>query len=112
MFPWTGSRSSIHLLTVGQSTGIGYAIVEQLAAHGAKVYLAARSEGRAKAAIKGIEDAHPQVKEEGLVVWLRLDLTEPADVVESAKVFIGREQRLDILGEKEDFWSTAVRSSS
>jgi NAD(P)-dependent dehydrogenase (short-subunit alcohol dehydrogenase family) len=90
-------------LTIEQSTGIGYAIVEQLTTHGAKVYLGARSEERAKAAIKKIEDAHPQVKEEGRVLWLKLDLTEPVDVIESAKVFMGREQKLDILSEKEAF---------
>jgi NAD(P)-dependent dehydrogenase (short-subunit alcohol dehydrogenase family) len=83
------------------STGIGYAIVEQLAAHGAKVYLGARSEKRARAAIKKIEDAHPEVRKNGLVIWLPLDLTEPADVIESAKDFMRREQRLDILGEKK-----------
>lgn len=83
------------------STGIGYAIVEQLAAHGAKVYLGARSEKRALAAIKQIEDVFPEVKKKGSVIWLPLDLTEPADVIESAKDFMRREQRLDILGEKK-----------
>jgi NAD(P)-dependent dehydrogenase (short-subunit alcohol dehydrogenase family) len=80
------------------STGIGYAIVEQLAAHGAKVYLGARSEKRALAAIKQIENTHPEVKKNELVIWLPLDLTEPADVIESAKDFMRKEQRLDILG--------------
>lgn len=68
-----------------------------MVAHGAKVYLGARSEERAKAAIKKIEDAHPEVKEKGLLVWLPLDLTEPSGVVKSAKSFMEKEERLDIL---------------
>ena len=83
---------------MSESAGIGSAIVEGLATHGAKVYMGARSEGRAKAAIKKIEDAHPEVKEKGLVVWLALDLTEPKDVLRSAQDFMRREKRLDIIG--------------
>ena len=60
--------------------------------------MGARSEERATAAIKKIEDAHADVKEKGLVVWLPLDLTEPKDVVKSAEDFMGRENRLDIIG--------------
>ncbi|MCJ1400500.1 hypothetical protein MMC11_003706 [Xylographa trunciseda] len=84
-------------LVTGGNAGIGAAIVEGLATNGAKVYMGARSEERAKAAIKKIEDAHPGVKEKGLVVWLPLDLTEPEDVVKSAKDFMSREKRLDIV---------------
>jgi len=84
-------------IVTGGNAGIGAAIVEQLVAHGAKVYLGARSEERAKAAIKKIEDAHPEVKEKGLLVWLPLDLTEPSGVVKSAKSFMEKEERLDIL---------------
>ncbi|MCJ1473013.1 hypothetical protein MMC13_001662 [Lambiella insularis] len=84
-------------LVTGGNAGIGAAIVEGLAAHGAKVYMGARSEERAKAAIEKIQDAHPEVKQKGLVVWLPLDLTEPSDVIKSADDFMGREKRLDIL---------------
>ena len=84
-----------------QSAGIGWGIVEQLAAHGARVYMGARSEERAKTAIEKIENAHPTVKERNLVIWLPLDLTEPKDVVASAKDFMSREETLDILGKRE-----------
>ena len=60
--------------------------------------MGARSEERAKAAIQKIENAHPIVKERNSVVWLPLDLTEPKDVVASAKDFMNREEKLDILG--------------
>ena len=84
-----------------ESAGIGWGVVEQLAAHGAKVYMGARSEERAKAAIKKIEDAHPTVKEKKLVIWLPLDLTEPKDVIASTKDFMSREEKLDILGKRD-----------
>ncbi|MCJ1437287.1 hypothetical protein MMC27_006673 [Xylographa pallens] len=88
----------VALVTGGNtSAGIGAAIVESLATHGAKVYMGARSEERANAAIKKIEDAHADVKEKRLVVWLPLDLTEPKDVVKSAEDFMGKEKRLDII---------------
>ena len=80
------------------SAGIGFEITRQLAANGAKVYLGARSEQRARDAIAKIEGAHPEVKKNGTLIWLPLDLTHPANVVKSAKDFIQREQRLDILG--------------
>ena len=81
-----------------RSAGIGAIIVEHLAVHGAKVYLGARSKERAEAAIQRIEEAHPQVRENSLVIWLPLDLTEPADVVKSAQDFMKREEKLGILG--------------
>ncbi|MCJ1377607.1 hypothetical protein MMC17_000702 [Xylographa soralifera] len=84
-------------LVTGGNAGIGAAIVEGLATHGAKVYMGARSDERANAAIKKIEDAHPEVKEKRSVIWLPLDLTEPKDVVKSAEDFMGREKRLDIV---------------
>lgn len=60
--------------------------------------MGARSEERAKAAIKKIEDTLPEIKDKGLVVWLPLDLTNPSDVIKSAEDFMGLEKRLDILG--------------
>ena len=79
------------------SAGIGFEITKQFAARGAKVYLGARSEQRAKKAIQRIEEAHPEVRKNGNLIWLPLDLTHPANVIKSAEDFMGREQRLDIL---------------
>ena len=80
------------------SAGIGAEIVEQLAAHGAKVYLGARSKERAEAAIERIEQAHPDVREKSLLIWLPMDLLEPVDIVKSAQEFMRREEKLDMLG--------------
>ena len=62
------------------------------------MYLGARSEERAKAAIRRIEEQYPHVKDEKNVLWLPLDLAEPASIVRSAKDLMARETRLDILG--------------
>ena len=68
-----------------------------LAVNGAKVYMGARSEKRAAAAIQKIQSAHPEIETKGLVEWLPLDLTIPADVVKSANEFKSKEDRLDLL---------------
>lgn len=48
-------------------------------------------------AIRKIEEAYPKVRKNGNVIWLPLDLTYPADVIRSAKDFMAREERLDVL---------------
>ena len=78
------------------SRGLGLAIVRHLARRGAKVYMAARDEQRAKAAIE-------RLRSEGLgkgeVEWWELDLSKPREVKESGERFVQRVSRLDILGE-------------
>ena len=77
------------------SAGIGLTTVKHLARRGAKVYLAARSESKADAAMKLLAS-------EGLgtgeVCYLNLDLSDPIMARAAAKEFSGRESRLDILG--------------
>jgi NAD(P)-dependent dehydrogenase (short-subunit alcohol dehydrogenase family) len=78
------------------SAGIGYSTVKHLARHGAKVYMAARNQSKAEAAIA-------QLKAEGLgpgngeVIWLELDLVDPQNAKKAAEEFIKREKRLDVL---------------
>ncbi|OLN95480.1 putative oxidoreductase C736.13-like protein 4 [Colletotrichum chlorophyti] len=83
-------------VVTGGNAGIGYHTVRQLAAKGAKVYLAARSESRAKEAIKRLLDEKPSIPEENLV-WLRLDLSSQAQVVDAARELLAKTDRLDIL---------------
>ena len=74
------------------------------ARHGATVYMAARNESKALAAMT-------QLKLDGLgpgngeVRFLKLNLGDPKSVRQSVSSFLGREDRLDILGElhPEDF---------
>ncbi|KAL9118216.1 MAG: hypothetical protein Q9187_005240, partial [Circinaria calcarea] len=85
------------VLITGGNAWIGLEITKTLATHGAKVYMGARSKERAKEAIGRIKRAHLEVRNNGNLIWLPLDLTYPADVVRSAKDFMAREKRLEIL---------------
>ena len=64
---------------------------------GAKVYLAARSEEKAKHAI-GRMEKEGMGERKGELVWLPIDLTDPHKAKAAAEWFIQRESRLDILG--------------
>lgn len=77
---------------------MGYTIAEQLAIHGAKVWMGARSEEKAKQAIEKFNTEHKNEIKKGEILWLQLDLTSPTDVMTSAKSFISQADRLDILG--------------
>jgi len=81
-------------IVTGANTGIGYHTVKLLARQGAKIYLGARNESKAKAAIAELE-------REGLgpgqVVWLHVDMSEPTWAQDAANEFLKKESRLDIL---------------
>lgn len=63
---------------------------------GAKVFMAARNEQSATAAIE-------QLRAEGLgpgdgeVIWLKLDLSDPREAKKAADAFLEKESRLDVL---------------
>ena len=83
------------------SAGIGFAIIQQLVKHGAKVYMGARNPQKASAAIErlhasGIGSEGP---DKGQVVWLDLDLSDPRKVQKAAEEVLRREERLDVLSE-------------
>ncbi|KAI0073653.1 NAD-P-binding protein [Panus rudis PR-1116 ss-1] len=84
------------VILTGGNSGIGYAAVQHLARRGAKVYMGARSEEKAKAAIE-------RLKKEGLgpgngeVIWLPLDLSDPKEAKKAAEDFLTKEKRLDVL---------------
>ncbi|KAJ7476907.1 NAD-P-binding protein [Mycena galericulata] len=81
-------------LVTGGNTGIGYATIQMLARKGAKVYMGARHEGRAAAAIEQLQSENIG---DGSVHWLKLDLSDPRLAKAAAKDFLDKEQRLDIL---------------
>ncbi|KAK0756603.1 hypothetical protein N5P37_010757 [Trichoderma harzianum] len=76
---------------------LGLETVKQLALHGAKVYVGARSESRAKQAINEILSQHPSIPKERME-WLPLDLENLQNVIEAAKILSTTESRLDVLG--------------
>lgn len=75
--------------------------MQQLARKGAKVYMAARSEERAKAAIERLQ-AEGLQPGNGEVLWWELDLSDPRKAKASAEKFVEKERRLDVL-------STSIR---
>ncbi|RFU33972.1 hypothetical protein B7463_g2345, partial [Scytalidium lignicola] len=83
-------------LVTGANAGIGYHTAEELALHGAKVYIGARSERRAHAAIERLHIENPTLVK-GAVVYLPLNLSDLDDVVKAVEVFLQQEKRLDIL---------------
>ena len=89
------------LSVVSNSKGIGFATVRHLLkAKASKVYLAARDEGRAKAAIKLLNDEGlGKEGSESEVFWHKLDLADPAKTKISAEEFVKKESRLDVVSE-------------
>ncbi|KAJ7499834.1 NAD-P-binding protein [Mycena latifolia] len=82
------------VILTGGNSGIGYATIQMLARKGAKVYMAARNEEKATEAIRKLES---EGINDGSVHWHKLDLTDPRAANRSAKEFLEKEQRLDIL---------------
>ncbi|KAL4248548.1 NAD(P)-binding domain superfamily protein [Abortiporus biennis] len=62
------------ILVTGGNANLGLHTIKHLARHGAKVYMGARSETRAKEALEQLKAEGPG---NGEVVWLKLDLSDP-----------------------------------
>ncbi|OSD08182.1 NAD-P-binding protein [Trametes coccinea BRFM310] len=83
-------------IVTGGNAGLGYATVQHLVRHGAKVYIGARSEERAKAAIERLR-AEGLQPGNGELEWLEVNLSDPAKAKQAAEAFLQKESRLDIL---------------
>jgi len=81
------------VLITGSNTGLGFENARALAAKGAKVILACRSDAKAAYAIAKIKSHNPSAN----VEYLSLDLASLKSVAAAAKQFKARHQRLDIL---------------
>lgn len=79
----------------GSSSGVGKELVQILYSHNAKVYLAARSQDKANAAISSIKATFPDSK--GELIFLRLDLDDLSKIKASAEEFLSKEDQLDVL---------------
>ncbi|KAJ7147027.1 NAD(P)-binding protein [Mycena crocata] len=89
-----GDLSGKVAIVTGGNSGIGYSTVKFLARRGAKVYLAARNENYATAAITKLEK---QGLGTGQIIFLKLNLSDPRLARKSAEEFATQEKRLDIL---------------
>ena len=79
----------------GSSSGIGEQLAQILYQKNAKVYVAARSEEKARKAIEGIQSRAPNSK--GALHFLHLDLDDLTTIKASAEAFLGENDRLDVL---------------
>ena len=82
------------ILVTGGNNGLGKASIEQLALHNpAKIYMGARTESKAIAAIESIKKVAPEAN----IIFLELDLASFASIKSAADKFIAENTRLDIL---------------
>ncbi|PCH44941.1 NAD(P)-binding protein [Wolfiporia cocos MD-104 SS10] len=86
------------VVVTGGAAGVGFAVVQQLARRGAKVYVAARDQPRADKAIERLR-ASGLGPGNGNIEYLYLDLDDPRTAKKSAEDFMQKEERLDVLGE-------------
>ncbi|RDX43075.1 NAD-P-binding protein [Lentinus brumalis] len=84
------------ILVTGGNSGVGFVAIQQLARHGAKVYMGARNGQKAKVAIERLH-AEGLGPGNGEVLWLNLDLSDPRAVQRAAEEFVRNEERLDVL---------------
>ncbi|KAL4792623.1 hypothetical protein BDV19DRAFT_391928 [Aspergillus venezuelensis] len=89
--PFTlSSRTGKTYLVTGGNTGVGYHTVEELAKKGARVYIGARSPGKAESAITHIKSENPDAD----LHFLHMDLMDLQSVVAAAKEFKQKEPKL------------------
>ncbi|UZJ54483.1 hypothetical protein CBS101457_003803 [Exobasidium rhododendri] len=81
-------------IVTGGNGGIGKETVRQLAHHGAKVYMASRTESKAQAAIKELNEAAGKSLD---VHFINIDLMDLSSAKRCAEQFLSEETRLDIL---------------
>ncbi|TFY81395.1 hypothetical protein EWM64_g2622 [Hericium alpestre] len=80
------------IIVTGGNTGLGKETIKVLLQHNATVYLAARSPSKAKAAIDELRDVTGKE-----ALFLQLDLSDLKSVKESARQFLEKEKKLDVL---------------
>ncbi|RDW87995.1 hypothetical protein BP6252_00027 [Coleophoma cylindrospora] len=78
------------------SNGIGFHTAYQLASHGAKVYIGARSDEKAEAAIRQMRTSNPAISADKLHPFIA-DLGDLRAVTSAAQNLLTYESRLDIL---------------
>ncbi|KAL4793918.1 hypothetical protein BDV19DRAFT_399774 [Aspergillus venezuelensis] len=82
------------VLVTGGNTGLGKESIRQILLHNPQqVFLAARTESKARDAIADLESTAPNVK----LTWLPLDLSSVKSVTEAAELFKQHADRLDVL---------------
>lgn len=82
-------------IVTGGNNGVGFEVVKILYSKGARVYLAARSEAKAKEAIKNIKSTISSPS--GEIKFLHIDLADLTTIKKAADEFGAQEEKLDVL---------------
>lgn len=85
------------VIVTGGNSGVGFELVKILYTKGAKVYMAARIEAKAREAIDSIVKTTAGKEGLGEIKYLHLDLADLATIKKSAVEFSAQEKKLDIL---------------
>ncbi|KAM5354092.1 hypothetical protein ACJ41O_000742 [Fusarium nematophilum] len=88
-------QSNKVFIVTGSTGGLGKELAKILYQKNAKVYVAARSEAKAKLVIQEMKDLYPGSR--GQFEYLHLDLSDLRTIKRSAQEFLGKENRLDVL---------------
>lgn len=81
------------IVITGANSGIGFEAARELTRRGAEVVMASRSQEKARAAIRAIQEENPQAR----LAFLALDLANLASVKDFAAAYQTRYRRLDVL---------------
>ncbi|RFU24675.1 hypothetical protein B7463_g11664, partial [Scytalidium lignicola] len=84
-----------YVMIVTGNSGIGFQTALQLALHGARVYIASRSQDRVNEAIKQMNQLAKGAKPD--LHYLQIDLLDLKAVASAAQKFMSLESRLDVL---------------
>jgi NAD(P)-dependent dehydrogenase (short-subunit alcohol dehydrogenase family) len=87
-----GDQTGKVFVVTGSNTGVGYQLATILYGKNAKVYVAARTESKAKDAIESIKKTHPTSK--GGLEYLHLDLSDLTSIKPTVEDFLSRETKL------------------
>jgi len=87
----------------GSNTGIGREVAQILYSKNAKVYVAARSEEKARQAIQAIKKGFP--KSAGELIFLHLDLADLTTIKASVEEFLSKETKLHVLFNNAGVWA-------
>ncbi|KAH7391404.1 putative short-chain dehydrogenase [Cadophora sp. MPI-SDFR-AT-0126] len=82
-------------IVTGSTGGLGKDLAQMLYAQNAKIYIAARSEQKARQVIDEIKGKFPTSK--GALVYLHLDLNDLTTIKASAESFLAQEKSLHVL---------------
>ncbi|KAI1270319.1 hypothetical protein F5Y18DRAFT_10006 [Xylariaceae sp. FL1019] len=96
VLPALGSQEGRVFIVTGGNAGIGFELCKLLYRTGAKIYMASRSEVKAKAAIQSIADGYDEPGK-GQLKFLHLDLNDLDIVQSAARDFSQQESKLDVL---------------